>query len=351
LGGFRCGLSGLHLLILTRFRPFVLNDAQPVDRQFIDLKRANACFLDHEAADDDAADRKRTDGDSTEGGRAERERQKAASRSRFGPVRYFARHVSPQSTKQYVFKDRYFVHLTSSMRSAAIAIALSALAFLPLTAFAGMGPCAPADFDLICGSGDGAARVVLKTISPSKRLAFAWRLSDRPPSDIPRPNDPNLENFIVRIADGAIVAKSHGSYWDLSTKIAKAYLFTAWSSDSRLLVKVQQNAEASSAEFFSFAEDGSAAGPFELVNLIKPAMLAKIRHTENAGDNLLIFASHPAMAIGGDGLLHVAAFLRRLSDTAPYDVTVQLGRRSDSLDAKVVAIMEHSGPTVSVIVH
>jgi hypothetical protein len=213
------------------------------------------------------------------------------------------------------------------------------------------GPCKPADFDLICGSGDGAAHAILKTISPSKRLAFAWRLTDRPPPDIPRPKDPNLQNFIVRIADGTIVAKSYGSYWDLSTKIAKAYLFTAWSSDSRLLVKVQQSAESSSAEFFSFAEDGSAAGPFELVNVIKPAMLAKIRHTENAGDNVLIFASHPAMAIGGDGLLHVAAFLRGLSDTAPYDVTVQLGRRGDSLDAKVVAIMEHSGPTVSVIVH
>jgi hypothetical protein len=233
------------------------------------------------------------------------------------------------------------------------AVTFVVLAIVPLTASAGMGPCTPADFDLICGSGDGAARIILKTISPSKRLGFAWRLSDRPPTDLPRPTDPNLENFVVRIADGAIVAKSHGSYWDLGTKIARAYLFTAWSPDSRLLVRVQQNAESSSAELFSFAEDDAAAGPFELVNVIKPAMLAKIRGTGNAGDGLLIFASHPAMVIDSQGLLHVAAFFRPqgLSDTSPYDVTVQLGRSGDSLDAKVVAIMETSRPTISVIVH
>jgi hypothetical protein len=118
------------------------------------------------------------------------------------------------------------------------------------------------DFDLMCGSGDGAARAIIKTISPSKHFAFAWRLADRAPTDRPGENDPNLENMIVRIADGAVLAKSRGSYWDLGTKIAKAYLFTAWSPDSRLLVKVEQRAEFASAEIFFFAEDDTAIGPF-----------------------------------------------------------------------------------------
>jgi hypothetical protein len=237
---------------------------------------------------------------------------------------------------------------------ATLAVALTALAFWTVLACAEMGPCVTDDRgDFTCGSGNGAAAVILKTRSPSKRLAFAWRLTDRLPTDRPDNNDPNLENLIVRIEDGAVLAKSRGAYWDLGTKIAKAYLFTAWSPDSRLLVKVQQSAESSSAELFSFAEDDSAAGPFELVNVIKPAMLAKIRDGSNAGDNLLIFASHPTMVIDGEGMLHVAAFLRsqQLFDTPPYDVTVQLGRNGESLDAKVVAITESSKPTVSVIVH
>src|SRR6202042_2599135 len=98
-----------------------------------------------------------------------------------------------------------------------VAVSLSALMSAPSTAAAEMGPCRPATFDLICGSGDGAARVIVKTISPSKRLAFAWRLADRPPTDRPAEGDPNLENLIIRIADGAVLARSHGSYWDLST--------------------------------------------------------------------------------------------------------------------------------------
>lgn len=232
-------------------------------------------------------------------------------------------------------------------------LVLSALMLCAGAATAEMGPCTRADFDLICGSGDGAARAILKTISPSKRLAFAWRLSNGLPTDIPRPNDPNLQNFVVRIADGAIVASSRGSYWDLGTKIAKAYLFTAWSPDSRLLVKVQQNAESSSAELFSFIEDDAGIGPFELVNVIKPAMLAKIRDNGDAGDDLLIFASHPAMGIDSQGLLHVAAFIRSQgsSDTPTYDVTVQLGRRGNSLNANVVTITEYTKPTISIIVH
>lgn len=234
-----------------------------------------------------------------------------------------------------------------------VALALVASIIVSRPAYCEMGPCSPGDFDLICGSGDGAARAIVKTISPSKRLGFAWRLSGRPPTDVPRSKDPNLENFIVRITDGIIVAKSRGSYWDLGTKIAKAYLFTAWSPDSRLLVKVQQSAESSSAELFAFAEDNSAKGPIDLVNIIKPAMIAKIPHSGNAADNLLIFASHPAMTIDDKGLLHVAAYLRprTLLDTAPYEVTVQLGHSGDALDTKVVVITEYSGTTISIIVH
>lgn len=89
----------------------------------------------------------------------------------------------------------------------ASAVALLASALTSGSAPAEMGPCRPADFDLICESGDCAARTIIKAISPSKRLAFAWRLANRPPTERPEENDPNLENLIVRIADGAVLAK------------------------------------------------------------------------------------------------------------------------------------------------
>ncbi len=232
------------------------------------------------------------------------------------------------------------------------AIALAALAVCSANAGAGMGPCRPADFDLMCGSGDGAARVIVKTISPSKRLGFAWRLADRPPNK-PDHNDPKLENLIVRLEDGAVLAKSHGAYWDLGTKIAKAYLMTAWSPDSRLLVKVEQRAESASAEVFALTENDTAIGPFDLVKVIAPAVRGKMA-TKDAADSVLVFTAHPAMKIDNQGLLQAAVFTRRREeafDGPTYDVTVQVKRAVDSLDARVVSITPRTGASVSVIVH
>src|SRR5260370_37909234 len=111
---------------------------------------------------------------------------------------------------------------------------------------------------MFCGIADGAARTFYKTTSPSGRLAFGWRLTDRPPTVVPEENDPNLENIVVRIGDGAILAKSHGSYWDLGTKIAKAHVSAAWSADSHLSLKVEQRAGFASAELFAFLDDDRA---------------------------------------------------------------------------------------------
>jgi hypothetical protein len=241
------------------------------------------------------------------------------------------------------------------MRQIAVAVAmsLSALTSAPSNAAAEMGPCTPATFDLICGSGDGAARVIVKTISPSKRLAFAWRLANRPPADRPEEGDPNLENLIVRIADGAVLAKSHGSYWDLSTKIAKAYLITAWSPDSRLLVKVDQRAGFASAELFSFSQDDSAIGPIELIKIIAPAVLAQMPGVKDTDNYQLVFASQPAMTVDDQGLLYAGVFTRDQDsmDGPVYEVTMQITRAANSLDAKVVSVSPHTGVSISVIVH
>lgn len=221
-----------------------------------------------------------------------------------------------------------------------------------------MGPCVPAnDFGLMCGSGNGAARAIVKTISPSHRLAFAWRLANKPPMNRPDDNDQNLENLIIRLEDGAVLTKSHGSYWDLSTKITKAYLMTAWSPDSRLLVKVEQRAEFVSAELFAFTENDAAIGPFDLVKVIEPAIQAKVE-AKDAGNSVLVFAARPEMTIDDQGLLKAVVYTRRIEDAAGgptdgprYDATVQLSRAGGSLDAKVVSVAPRAGVSISIIVH
>lgn len=239
-------------------------------------------------------------------------------------------------------------------RTAAAATAFFLLVLAASGATAEMGPCVPAiDFGLICGSADAAARVIVKTISPSQRLGFAWRLANRPPINRPDDNDPNLENLIVRLDDGAVLAKSHGAYWDLGTKIAKAYLMTAWSPDSRLLVKVEQRAESVSAELFSFAENDAAIGPFDLARVIKPAVLATMKRVKDAESTTLVFAAHPAMSIDEHRLFHAAVSIKVHDATGspPYDVAVQVTRAANSINAKIASVAPHPGAIISIIVY
>ena len=71
------------------------------------------------------------------------------------------------------------------MRQIAVAVAmsLSALTSAPSERSGRDGSVQARVFDLICGSGDGAARAIVKTISPSKqyrfRLAACQQTADR----------------------------------------------------------------------------------------------------------------------------------------------------------------------------
>lgn len=233
------------------------------------------------------------------------------------------------------------------------ALAVFAFGASANSARAEMGPCVPAVFDLICGTGPGAARAILKTVSPSKRLAFAWRLSNRPPTDQPEQNDPYLENFVVRLEDGAVLAKSHGAYWDLGSKIAKAFLIAAWSPDNRLLFRVEQSAVSSSAELFLFTDADKAIGPLELVKVIKSALQEKMQESKVPSNSILLFNSHPAITVDDQGSIHATAFIAApdAASGPPYEVVVRALRTGDSLDAKVESVTPFAGTGVSIIVH
>jgi len=205
---------------------------------------------------------------------------------------------------------------------------------------------------MFCGSGAGAVRTLYKTTSPSGRLAFGWRLTDRLPTVVPEENDPNLENILVRIGDGAILAKSHGSYWDLGTKIAKAHVSAAWSPDSHLALKVEQRVGFASAELFAFSDDDTAIGPFELVGLLKAALLAKMQVAANHTDYSLLFFSHPTMTIDAQHRIHfVVCTALHGTDGPLYEATIGVARNSNALAANIESLTPYSGAAISIIVH
>jgi hypothetical protein len=241
-------------------------------------------------------------------------------------------------------------------RTASSVIAFMTLAFWTVTARAEMGPCLPADRgSLICGTGDGAARTIPETSSPSKRLALAWRFTNRPPTDRPNENDPNLESLIVRIGDGAILAKSRGAYWHLGDRYApRQYLRAAWSPDSRLLIKIAGRVGVSdSAELFTFDEDDSIIGAFDLAKVLYAAMGAEMKSIKDANKYLFGFCYKPEAAIDDRGLIHASLFAEKgdSGDGPIYELTAKATRAANSLDVKVLSVSQNLGPRISVTVH
>jgi hypothetical protein len=207
---------------------------------------------------------------------------------------------------------------------------------------------------MFCGSGAGAVRTFYKTTSPSGRLAFGWRLTDRPPTVVPEENDPNLENIVVRIDDGAILAKSHGSYWDLGSKIAKAHVSAAWSPDSHLALKVEQRVGFASAELFAFSDNDTAIGPFELVDLLKPALLTKMQNVTDASNYSLLFFSHPTMTIDNQARIHLivcTVATQNMQHGPHYEVTIRVNPATNKLTAEIDSLTPYSGVVISIIVH
>jgi hypothetical protein len=239
--------------------------------------------------------------------------------------------------------------------SVVVALALAASAISPLASHAEMGPCLPDEHgNFICGTGDGAARVIPKTSSPSGRLALAWRLTNRPPNNMPYENDPSLENLIVRSGDGAILAKSPGGYWNTDTRTAKGWLSTAWSPDSRLLIRETAfNNGPDSVELFAIADDDSLVGPVDLLRLLDPAVRAEMTDVQDADKYSLRISYGPKITIDNNGLVHASVYMwRPESDGGPaYDVTAQVTHTERSLDAKIISVSLYRGPRISVTIH
>jgi hypothetical protein len=241
-------------------------------------------------------------------------------------------------------------------RVATSTIAVLALMLSVGRAHAEMGPCLlNGHQSLYCGEGNGAARIIRDTSSPSRRLALAWRLINRPPLVPPNDGDPDLENLIVRISDGAILAKSRGFYWDLGDRYAPGqYVRAAWSPDSRLLIRTAGRIGVPDrAELFTFTDDNSVIGPFDLVSVFDPVVRPQMKDVKDADQYLLRFSYRPAIAIDDQGLIHASVYMqpRDSGDGPIYELTARVERTANSLDAKVLSISEYFGPSVSVIVH
>jgi hypothetical protein len=177
---------------------------------------------------------------------------------------------------------------------------------------------------LVCGEGKAAMRVVADTISPSKDYAFAWRgeqglsVGDPPPG---------VENLLIRISDGAVLAKLGGEYWATGEVRANRYeLIAAWSPDSGSVVEVAYS-RWDSASFAYYRIGGATAAKLDLRALVEPVMTARLPPRNRKGNSFRVRTDLP-LTLDERGRLRFTAMLYVPKGETSNDYKVQVNIRT-----------------------
>jgi hypothetical protein len=208
-----------------------------------------------------------------------------------------------------------------------------------------IGLCQPdKDGGLTCGSGPGAARVVEGTMSPSKRLAFAWRAPGRSPADDPDPD--KVENLLIRISDGAVLWSARGQYWQTAGSRSNHIDEGAvWSPNSHFAVEATDSKwSTDELRFFSIAKDDKVL-VLDLHAIIEPAVRKQLRQlVKNESAYTFSVTSFDAaprrLAVDNRGQVTAPVLMQlpKQDRDVTFDVTLLVGEKGGALAAGDVSV-------------
>jgi hypothetical protein len=185
--------------------------------------------------------------------------------------------------------------------------------------------CAPDQHGgLVCGEGKAAMRVFADTTSPSKNYAFAWRSEQG--LSVGDPPPPGVENLLIRISDGAVLAKLGGEFWATGEMRANRYdLAAAWSPDSRSVIEVA-NSRWDSDSFAYYRIDGATATKLDLRALVEPVMTARLPPRNRQGNSFRVRTDLP-LTLDDRGRLRFTAMLYVPKGETTNDYKIQINVR------------------------
>ena len=192
--------------------------------------------------------------------------------------------------------------------------------------------------ELVCGEGKAAMRVVADTTSPSKEYAFAWRSEQGLPSGRREPPS-GVENLLIRISDGAVLAKLGGKHWATEEMRAnRTDLLAAWSPDSRAVIEVA-NSRWDSDSFAYYRIDGAIATKLDLRALVEPVMTARLPPRNRQGNSFRVRAERPVTLDARGRVRFTAMLYVPKSETSnDYNVLVNIRPQGGKPSAQVVSM-------------
>ena len=196
---------------------------------------------------------------------------------------------------------------------------------------------------LICGEGLGAARIIDGTISPSKRLAFAWH-SDRRPTE--EPDQGSVESLLIRLSDGVPLWRADGIYWNTETMHANRYNeAAAWSPNSRFVVETTDvRWWTDTLRLFAIGANDKLL-VLDLKAIIEPAVRKHLPRIIKNGDFAVVGSAddeRPHLTVDDHGLIKALALVslpkREPYAAAAFEVVFQAFQKNGELGAREVSI-------------
>jgi hypothetical protein len=231
------------------------------------------------------------------------------------------------------------------MRVTIPALALAVLlASSALPAMAELGPCKADGQDTpLCGSGKGAARVVEDTISPDKKFALAWRHPTMDPGDVTRDEDDGLELLLIRLADGAVLAKADTQYFRNSKGANRRHEFAIWSPDSRMVIRMYDLRYGTDVfTLYRIGADGRLEGQIELDKMIEDAVYARLKKIGRNPEDYDVLISSSGNTLRNNGTLRfkAVAFIVKKDPEVDYDIEMKITTGKAPLRARIVKIVQ-----------
>jgi hypothetical protein len=201
-----------------------------------------------------------------------------------------------------------------------------------------LGPCRPDAHDgPICGTGDGAARVIADTTSPSQRLALAWRSTRGPPTE--EPDDDDIELVLIRLSDGAVLSSQRGSFWDTGEMHAnRRDERAAWSANSRLVVeRYDSRFSTDSMTVYAIGADDKAS-TLGLLEIVEPAVRAQLRRAVKNDEPYSFLIRRLRIDNGGTIRTTVIMWVPKDGPSVAFDLTVAVARTGGTLAARITSM-------------
>jgi hypothetical protein len=181
--------------------------------------------------------------------------------------------------------------------------------------------------------------VVEDTISPNKRLALAWRAPKGEPTE--EPGD-DIELVLVRLADGAVLAKRETEFW--STGEGRANRLreeTVWSPNSRIVIRAYHSRfSTDNLDLFVLGQKDELAGEVDLRKLVNPLLQAKVRGRAKDVDEWAFSFDSEKTSVGNDGTvrLRVMMWIPKDGPERNFQVTLRVTQAKAEPSAQLLSI-------------